>query len=85
MKDEFIKLAYIPFILWGKKKRLLNFFLTNLGMGFYKSIWYKYIFSNLQALQWPFGCFKRTVNSCLVLLLCEIYCSKNDTSYVHVF
>ncbi|KAB0357835.1 hypothetical protein FD754_001991 [Muntiacus muntjak] len=35
----------------------------------------------VQALQTLLGCFKDTVNSCLVLFLCEIYFSEHDCDY----
>lgn len=77
MKDEFSKLAYIPCILWGKRK--IGLISHKPHNRFYKYIWYKYIFSDLQVLQMTFSCLKNVINSCLVLLLCEIYFSENDT------
>lgn len=83
VKDEFSKLAYTPRTLWGKRR--MNLVLTNLGMDFNKYIWYKYTFSNPQALQMGLSCLKDTVNCCLVFLLCEM-CSENDTRiYLTVF
>lgn len=79
MKDEFSKLAYIYHAYFGGKGRLKLFF-TNLKTAFYKYVWYKYIFSNIQALHMPFICSRDTVNSCLVLPLCEIHFSENETN-----
>ena len=69
MKDEFSKLAHIPCIVWGKKKKKerkkgrRNLFLTNLRKDYYKYIGYKHL-KHRAASELLLSCFRNVIPFC---------------------